>query len=200
VCAFPDGQALACPSSILLREREEFFVKKTSTTAFANLVGAVLFMAVGIWAFIQMQGLQEVKDTYAQPSMFPTAMIVGLLIFSAILLVQSILQLMRMSPDDPNMQPAPTLNVLKDKGIQGACIVIALCVAFVALFSVLGYVIVGAVVSAIIMVLIGKRNWVQIVVVSILVPLVMWVIFYKVLTVNIPLGPLNFIRNLMDMI
>ena len=48
--------------------------------------------------------------------------------------------------------------------------------------------------------LIGKRNWVQMVLVSVLVPLLMWLVFYKVLTVNIPLGPLNFLRTLVDMI
>ena len=47
---------------------------------------------------------------------------------------------------------------------------------------------------------IGKRNWVQMVLVSVLVPLLMWLVFYKVLTVNIPLGPLNFLRTLVDMI
>ena len=50
------------------------------------------------------------------------------------------------------------------------------------------------------MVLIGKRNWLQIVLVSILVPLVMWLIFYKVLTVNIPMGVLQPLRDLVDMI
>ena len=52
----------------------------------------------------------------------------------------------------------------------------------------------------IIMFLIGKRNWVQMVLVSVLVPLLMWLVFYKVLTVNIPLGPMNFLRTLVDMI
>ena len=52
----------------------------------------------------------------------------------------------------------------------------------------------------IIMFLIGKRNWVQMVLVSVLVPLLMWLGFYKGLTVNIPLGPLNFLRTLVDMI
>ena len=51
-----------------------------------------------------------------------------------------------------------------------------------------------------IMYIIGNRKWLQMVLVSLLVPLVMWLIFYKVLTVNIPLGPLNFLRTLVDMI
>lgn len=58
----------------------------------------------------------------------------------------------------------------------------------------------AVVLSMIIMFLIGKRNWVQMALVSVLVPLLMWLVFYKVLTVNIPLGPLNFLRTLVDMI
>ena len=38
------------------------------------------------------------------------------------------------------------------------------------------------------------------VLVSILVPLGMWLVFYKVLTVNIPMGPLQFLRDLVDKI
>ena len=81
-----------------------------------------------------------------------------------------------------------------------ALAVIVLCVFFVAAFKALGYVLASAVISAAIMVLIGKRNWLQIVLVSILVPLVMWLIFYKVLTVNIPMGVLQPLRDLVDMI
>ena len=81
-----------------------------------------------------------------------------------------------------------------------ALAVIVLCIFFVATLKALGYVLASAVISAAIMVLIGKRNWLQIVLVSILVPLVMWLIFYKVLTVNIPMGVLQPLRDLVDMI
>ena len=71
---------------------------------------------------------------------------------------------------------------------------------FAALFKSCGYILCAVVLSMIIMFLIGKRNWVQMALVSVLVPLLMWLVFYKVLTVNIPLGPLNFLRTLVDMI
>ena len=51
-----------------------------------------------------------------------------------------------------------------------------------------GYILCAMVLSMIIMILIGKRNWLQMILVSVLVPLLMWLVFYKVLTVNIPLG------------
>ena len=50
------------------------------------------------------------------------------------------------------------------------------------------------------MILIGKRKPVQMILISLLVPLVMFIIFYKVLKVNIPMGPLKFMRDMLDKI
>ena len=75
-----------------------------------------------------------------------------------------------------------------------------LCILYVALFKVLGYVLASAIIAAIIMWLIGKRNVVQILLVSVLVPLAMWLVFYKLLTVNIPMGILEPLKDLIDMI
>ena len=81
-----------------------------------------------------------------------------------------------------------------------APLVIALCVLYVALFDSLGYVLVSAVISIVIMWLIGKRKPVTVILVSVRVPLVMWFIFYKLLTVNIPMGVLQPLRDLVDRI
>ena len=58
----------------------------------------------------------------------------------------------------------------------------------------------SALIAAVIMWLIGKRDIKQIVHVSVLVPLLMWFVFYKLLTVNIPMGVLQPLRALVDMI
>ena len=159
-------------------------------------------------AFVALDGgrsglvhISEVANTYVQASTFPRVMIVGMLIFSVVLLIQSIFKLMgTMKPTDPVAVEVGTLNPLKDKGVAAAYLVMLLCVLFAALFKSCGYILCAVVLSMIIMFLIGKRNWVQMVLVSVLVPLLMWLVFYKVLTVNIPLGPLNFLRTLVDMI
>ncbi len=170
--------------------------KKTQSLTFANLVASVLFIAVGIWGLLQMLNLQQVKDTYAQPNVFPIAMIIGMLVFSAVLLVQSILKLSKMDLNDPMVDKAESINVIKDKGVQGAVIVIALCIAFVLLFKPLGYVLDASIISFVIMALIGKRKWGVMALVSILVPFVMWLLFFKLLSVNIPMGPLSFLKDL----
>ena len=175
-------------------------MKTTKTQAFANLIGSLIFIAVGVWALIQTYSFQEVKNTYVQAAVFPQIMCVGMLIFAVILLIQSIIKLMTMDENDPLAEPAASINFIKDKGVLAALFVMLLCALFVVFFKPLGYVVCGAVLCFVIMVLIGKRNWLQMVLVSILVPLGMWLVFYKVLTVNIPMGPLQFLRDLVDMI
>lgn len=175
-------------------------MKKTKTQAFANLIGSLIFIAVGVWALIQTYSFQEVKNTYVQAAVFPQIMCVGMLIFAVILLIQSIIKLITMDENDPLAEPAASINFIKDKGVLAALFVMLLCALFVVFFKTLGYVVCGAVLCFVIMVLIGKRNWLQMVLVSILVPLGMWLVFYKVLTVNIPMGPLQFLRDLVDMI
>ena len=175
-------------------------MKKTKTQAFANLIGSLIFIALGAWALTQTYSFQEVKNTYVQAAVFPQIMCVGMLIFAVILLIQSIIKLMTMDENDPLAEPAASINFIKDKGVLAALFVMLLCALFVVFFKPLGYVVCGAVLCFVIMVLIGKRNWLQMVLVSILVPLGMWLVFYKMLSVNIPMGVLQPLRDLVDMI
>lgn len=176
-------------------------MKKTKTVAFSNLVIAILLLIFEGWAYYQTLGFKTVKGEYVQPATFPQVMICGMTIFTVILLVQSCIKVFKgMKPTDYENAPAPSLNPFKNKGIAAALFVIALCVLYVMLFKNLGYVLVSAIISVIIMVLIGKREPVTVVLVSVLVPLVMWFVFYKLLTVNIPMGALQFLRDIVDKI
>ena len=175
-------------------------MKKTQTKAFANLVASVILLVFEIWAYVQTLGFKIVKKAAVQPATFPQIMCIGMMVFTVILLIQSILKLKNMNEDDPLAAPAASLNILKNKGVQAGVLVILLCCAYAALFEVLGYVLISAIVAAIIMVLIGKRDVKQIALVSVLVPLLMWFVFYKLLTVNIPMGVLEPLKNLVDMI
>ena len=175
-------------------------MKKTQTKAFANLVASLILLAFEIWAYVQTFGFKIVKKAAVQPATFPQIMAIGMMVFTVVLLVQSLLKLKNMNEDDPLAAPAASINVFKNKGVQAGVFVIVLCIAYAALFEVLGYVLISAIVAAIIMVLIGKRDVKQILLVSILVPLLMWFVFYKLLTVNIPMGVLQPLRNLIDLI
>ena len=175
-------------------------MKKTQTKAFANLVAAIILLVFEIWAYVQTLGFKIVKKAAVQPATFPQIMCIGMMVFTVILIIQSLLKLKYMKEDDPLAEPAASINIFKNKGVQAGVFVIVLCIAYAALFEVLGYVLVSAIVAAVIMILIGKRDAKQIVLVSVLVPLAMWLVFYKLLTVNIPMGVLQPLRDLIDLI
>ena len=175
-------------------------VKKTQTKAFSNLIAALVLLIFEGWAWIQTGNIKTAKNAAVQPSTFPRIMIIGMGIFTVILLIQSILKLGSMKADDPLAAKAETLNFIKDRGILAALITILLCCAYVYFFKSLGYVLVSFLVSAIIMWMIGLRKPVPLILISLLVPLGVWLVFYKVLAVNIPMGPLQFLRDLVDKI
>lgn len=176
-------------------------VRKTQTKAFSNLIASIVLIAFEIWAWIQSGKIKTAKNAAVQPWTFPRIMIIGMAVFTAILLIQSIIKLAAgMKADDPLAEKAETLNFIKDKGVRAALFVILLCVLYVYFFKSLGYVVVSFLLCAIIMWLIGLRNPVKLILISFLVPLGMWFIFYKFLNVNIPMGLLQFLRDIVDKI
>ena len=174
-------------------------MKKTQTKAFASLVSSVILLAFEIWTYIETTGFRVHKRAYVQPATFPQIMICGMFIFTVILFVQSLLKVTRgMKEGDPENELSASINPFTNRGVAAAFFVIILCVLYTYLFDKLGYVLVSACVSIIIMFLIGKRNFVIMILVSFLVPLIMWFIFYKLLTVNIPMGVLQPLRDFVD--
>lgn len=175
-------------------------MKKPQTKAFANLIAALLLIAFEIWAWVQSGKIKVAKNAAVQPSAFPRIMIIGMAVFTVILLLQSLIKIARMQPDDPLHEKAESLNPVRDRGVLAALFVILLCCLYVYFFKNLGYVVVSFLLSGIIMWLIGLRKPVPLLLISSLVPLGMWLIFYKFLTVNIPMGVLQFLRDLVDKI
>lgn len=175
-------------------------VKKRQTKAFSNLIASFVLLAFEIWAWVQSNNIKTAKNAAVQPTTFPRIMIIGMGVFTVILLIQSIIKLAAMKADDPLAKRAESLNFIKDRGVLAALFAILLCFAYVYFFKSLGYVIVSFLLSGIIMYMIGLRKPVTLVLISALVPLGMWLIFYKMLKVNIPMGPLQFLRELVDKI
>ena len=175
-------------------------VKKTQTKAFSNLIASLVLIAFEVWAWLQTNNIKTAKKAAVQPSTFPRIMIIGMAVFTVILLIQSLIKLGNMKADDPLAEKAETMNLFRDKGVLAALVVILLCVGYVYLFKSLGYVVVSFLLCAIIMWMIGLRKPLPLVLISALVPLGIWLVFYKVLAVNIPMGPLQVLRDLADKI
>ena len=175
-------------------------LKKTQTKAFSNLIASIVLLAFELWAWIQSGKIKTAKNAAVQPSTFPRIMIIGMTIFTVVLLIQSIIKLSSMKAGDPLAAKAESLNFIKDKGVLAALIVILLCCVYVYFFKSLGYVVVSALLSGIVMWMIGLRKPAPLLLVSTLVPLGVWLVFYKFLSVNIPMGVLQFLRDLVDKI
>lgn len=173
-------------------------MKKNQTKAFSNLVVCLILIAFEVFAWVQTGKIKVAKNAAVQPSVFPRIMIIGMAVFTGVLLVQSVFKLLKMKEDDPLAQKAESINPIKDKGVLAALFVIVLCALYVLGFKTLGYVLVSMILSGIVMWLIGVRKPVQLVLIAILVPLGMWLVFYKLLQVNIPMGVLQFLRDLVD--
>ncbi|MDY6399175.1 MAG: tripartite tricarboxylate transporter TctB family protein [Synergistales bacterium] len=176
-------------------------MKKTQTKAFTNLICSIILLIFEIWAYTETMDFRVHKRAFVQPATFPQIMICGMAIFTVILFLQSCIKLTRgMKPEDPENEMSASINPFTNRGVAAALFVIILCILYTLLFDKLGYVLVSACVSVIIMWLIGKRDLKVIIPVSILVPLIMWFIFYKLLTVNIPMGVFQPLRDLVDKI
>lgn len=175
-------------------------VKKTQTKAFSNLIASFVLLGFEGWAWYQSGKIKLAKNAAVQPSTFPRIMLIGMAVFTVILLLQSVLKLGRMKQDDPLAAKAETLNFIRDRGVLAALFVILLCCAYVWFFKGLGYVVVSFLLSGIIMWMIGLRKPLPLLLLSSLVPLGMWLVFYKFLSVNIPMGVLQFLKDLVDKI
>ena len=173
---------------------------KLHSKAFSNLVISLLLIAFEIWVWTESLNIKTQKKAAVQPAVFPQIMIIGMAVFTVVLLVQSIIKLLAMKADDPMAEKAATLNFIKDKGVLAALFVILLCALYAIFFKDLGYVLASMLLSAILMWLIGTRKPLQLVLIAVLVPLVMWLVFYKLLAVNVPMGVLQPLRDLVDKI
>ena len=71
-------------------------MKKTQTKAFSNLIASIILLVFEIWAYVMTLDFKIVKKAAVQPATFPQIMCIGMMVFTVILLVQSILKLKKM--------------------------------------------------------------------------------------------------------
>lgn len=159
--------------------------------SFANICCSLVFIAVSIYAIVVSLGFKEFRNSTVNPSAFPRIMAGGLLIFSLLLLVMNLQKFLR---NDPNDEASPILSV-KDRGIRYTLLCIAISIAYTALWETVGFLILAPVTLVLLMYLIGLRKWPVMIGVSVALTLVMWLLFYMVLTISIPLGPLQVIYD-----
>ena len=161
-------------------------MKRTKRMSFANIVGALIFIAIGVYAIVKSLGFKHFKNSTVDPSAFPQIMATGLIVCSIVLLVMNI-----MSKEE---KKAPSLS-LRNRGIVHALLCALVAVLYVVLWEPVGFLVLAPVSLFVLMYLIDMRNYKVMIIVSITLTLIVWLLFYKVLSISVPLGFLEVIYD-----
>lgn len=156
--------------------------------AFANIVTASIFILIGIYAVVASYSFRTVNNTTVQPATIPRFMAWAMMICAAVVLVMNAFKLGR------DTEKAESLT-LKDRGIRGALYCLAISVAYWLLWEPVGFLILAPIAMFGLMYLIDMRNYKTMALVALLLPVIMWLLFYKALSISVPLGPLEFIYD-----
>lgn len=159
-------------------------MKKSRTMQFADCVAALLGMGLGAVAIYMTLSFKKFKNVPVGPEVFPRIMAVGLMVCSLVLFLQAMVK--------KSKKAAPTLS-LKDRGIRHVLLGIALMAAFYLLWKPLGFLILSPLVLLGLMLLADYRRWTVMAVVAVLVTVAVWLLFWQVLSIELPVGPFEFL-------
>lgn len=121
----------------------------------------------------------------AGPAAIPKILCAGLIILGAILAIGGFR--VKTKSEKP--------VVTKDEAITVGLLTVA-CIAYIALLPLVGYLIATPLLIAACLLIVGSRNVKTIVLLSLIGTLVLFLLFYSILQVNLPLGFMkNFIRS-----
>ena len=148
----------------------------------ADFIGGGAGIALGTYVLYEGSKMPADHIMKIGPAFFPDALAIGLIIFSAILIIYALLGRTKGQSDAIS---------LKDKGIQRALVSLAAIVAYSLLFIPLGYPIATILLVGGIMVLLGIRDLKLIITVSLSTTLGVWLIFAKLLMLEMPMGILD---------
>jgi putative tricarboxylic transport membrane protein len=148
----------------------------------ADIIGGSAGIALG--SYVLYEGSKMPLDLIMKigPSYFPDALAIGLIIFSAILIIYALLGRAKGESEPISF---------KDKGIQRALLSLLIITVYTALLIPVGYPIMTILLVAGTMVLLGKRDLWQITYVSASTTFVVWLIFAKLLMLSMPMGILE---------
>lgn len=163
-------------------------MKKTRTMAFASVMTSLVFILIGIYALVASNSFRTVRNSVVQPSGFPRIMAWALIASSGVALVMNLLKMGRDTEEAPVLSPS-------DRGIRGVLFSVAVSVVYYLLWEPVGFFILTPIAMFGLMYLIDMRNYKLMAVVSVALPLVMWLLFYKALNISVPLGPLEIVYD-----
>ncbi len=150
----------------------------------ANIVCGVLGLALSAYVWISTYSFPVDKISVVGSDYFPRLLAFGLAASSLTMLVTTIVS--------KREEIFETLNP-KDPGIQRAIICLLSTILYVALLKPVGFIPVSILYLFGIMVLLKKRNWIVMAVLSAVLPIGVYLAFLELLGISLPVGILSFI-------
>ncbi len=149
----------------------------------ANIVSAVVGMLFSLAAFLKTLSFKKFTNVPVGPEFFPRILCAALFICCLILLVTNILR-----KDDKSK--APTISPL-DKDMQKCLLALAVIVVYAFLWNVIGFILATPIALFAMMLILGRRNYLTMAVVSLSADAVIFCAFKFLLKIEMPMGFLD---------
>jgi len=147
----------------------------------ANIISAFIGMFVSAVAFRYTFTFKQFKNVPVGPEFFPRVLAVALFIFCVLLLLTNL------RDTEANKKTAPTMS-LKNRGMQKALAGLAIVTAYAFLWEVLGFLIITPIAIFSMTLLLGKRTYIKMIIVSVGVTAIVFIAFKHLLGIQMPLG------------
>ena len=147
----------------------------------ANIISAFIGMFVSAAAFRYTFTFKQFKNVPVGPEFFPRVLAVALFIFCVLLLLTNL------RDTEANKKTAPTMS-LKNRGMQKALAGLAIVIAYAFLWEVLGFLIITPIAIFLMTLLLGKRSYIKMIIVSVGATAIVFIAFKHLLGIQMPLG------------
>lgn len=161
---------------------------KKWTVRFSDIICASVGVLLGAAAIEMTTHFKQFTNVPVGPEVFPRIMATGLILCSLALLLQAALR-------KAASESAPTLS-LRDRGIQRMLIAAVLIVAFFLLWETVGFLILAPITLFLLMLDMDFRKFGRMALLSLGISVAVWLLFWQVLVIELPLGPLEVLYSL----
>jgi len=150
----------------------------------ANIISAIIGMIFSIVTFGYTFTFKKFQNVPVGPEFFPRALAVVLFIFCTALLISSIIHKETAKEKEKGSPTISPLNKNMQKAIAGLLII----VVYALLWEIVGFLIVTPIAVFLMIFLLGKRDYRNMIIVSIIATIVIFCAFKFLLSIELPMG------------
>lgn len=150
----------------------------------ADVISGMTGILIGAYVFIKCQSYPEDVVMKIGPAFFPEILAGGLIVFSALLILQALL--------GKSIGDFQKLSI-REKGTQRVLLSLAVMIVYCAILKPVGFIIATIPFIMFFMFLLGNRKILQYVWVPVAITMAVYLVFEKLLVLSLPAGLLSFI-------